>query len=118
MKKANHTIKAQILRSALYLLLLLGICAIPFALAQWSFDGRTTSATPSKQTRRILTFADRVAYQRAIEEVYWRHRIWPKEQLGPKPPPLRCFQRTTVSCKMEVRATDGARPAGRRNRLS
>ena len=27
-----------------------------------------------------LTFAERVAYQRAIEEVYWRHRIWPKEQ--------------------------------------
>ncbi len=27
-----------------------------------------------------LTFAERVAYQRAIEEVYWRHRIWPKER--------------------------------------
>jgi N-acetylneuraminic acid mutarotase len=26
-----------------------------------------------------------VAYQRAIEEVYWRHRIWPKEQPDPKP---------------------------------
>jgi|SRR5882724_7548971 len=25
-----------------------------------------------------LTFAQRVAYQRAIEEVYWRHRIWPR----------------------------------------
>src|SRR5437773_2927145 len=32
-----------------------------------------------------LTFADRVAYQRAIEEVYWRHRIWPKENSKPKP---------------------------------
>src|SRR4029077_1146490 len=32
-----------------------------------------------------LTFADRVAYQRAIEEVYWRHRIWPKENANPKP---------------------------------
>src|SRR4029077_536613 len=32
-----------------------------------------------------LTFADRVAYQRAIEEVYWRHRIWPKENSNPKP---------------------------------
>ena len=30
-------------------------------------------------------FADRVAYQRAIEEVYWRHRIWPKERPDPKP---------------------------------
>jgi hypothetical protein len=26
-----------------------------------------------------------VAYQRAIEEVYWRHRIWPKERPDPKP---------------------------------
>ena len=32
-----------------------------------------------------LTFAERVAYQRAIEEVYWRHRIWPKERPDPKP---------------------------------
>ena len=28
---------------------------------------------------------DRVAYQRAIEDVYWRHRIWPKENAKPKP---------------------------------
>ena len=32
-----------------------------------------------------LTFADRVAYQYAIEEVYWRHRIWPGANQGPKP---------------------------------
>ena len=32
-----------------------------------------------------LTLAERVAYQRAIEEVYWRHRIWPKANAGPKP---------------------------------
>ena len=32
-----------------------------------------------------MTFAERVAYQYAIEEVYWRHRIWPKENPGPKP---------------------------------
>jgi len=36
-------------------------------------------------SRRGLTFADRVAYQRAIEETYWRHRIWPKENAKPKP---------------------------------
>jgi hypothetical protein len=32
-----------------------------------------------------LTFAERVAYQHAIEDVYWRHRIWPKERPNPKP---------------------------------
>src|SRR5947207_2033782 len=40
---------------------------------------------PAKASQRILPFADRVAYQRAIEEVYWRHRIWPKERPDPKP---------------------------------
>ena len=25
---------------------------------------------------RTLTFTERVSYQRAIEEVYWRHRSW------------------------------------------
>jgi N-acetylneuraminic acid mutarotase len=34
---------------------------------------------------RTLNSAERVAYQRAIEEVYWRHRIWPKDNPGPKP---------------------------------
>jgi hypothetical protein len=37
-------------------------------------------------SRRNLTFAERVVYQRAIEEVYWRHRIWPEERPDPKPP--------------------------------
>jgi len=85
MKKSNPTIKAQILRSAFYVLLVVGVCAIPFALAQRSFNDRPTSAPPSKQTQRTFTFADRVAYQRAIEDVYWRHRIWPKENAKPKP---------------------------------
>ena len=39
----------------------------------------------AKVPNRTLTFADRVAYQRAIEEVYWHHRIWPKERPDPKP---------------------------------
>ena len=43
------------------------------------------SEAPTKIPHRALTFAERVTYQRAIEEVYWRHRIWPKENLNPKP---------------------------------
>jgi N-acetylneuraminic acid mutarotase len=43
------------------------------------------SEVPAKVSHRTLTFAERVAYQRAIEEVYWRHRIWPKERPDPKP---------------------------------
>src|SRR5438876_4488773 len=101
MKKSNPTIKAQILRSAFYVLLLLGICAIPFALAKRSFDGRTTPATPSKQTQTTLSFADRVAYQRAIEEVYWQHRIWPKANAGPKPPLDKVMSQAQIEEKVE-----------------
>src|SRR4029450_9177250 len=43
-------------------------------------------AAPAKPSQRTLTFAERVSYQHAIEEVYWRHRIWPKERPDPKPP--------------------------------
>jgi N-acetylneuraminic acid mutarotase len=34
---------------------------------------------------RTLSFAERVTYQLAIEDVYWRHRIWPKDNPNPKP---------------------------------
>jgi N-acetylneuraminic acid mutarotase len=40
---------------------------------------------PSNSSQRTLTFEERVSYQRAIEEVYWGHRIWPKERPDPKP---------------------------------
>jgi N-acetylneuraminic acid mutarotase len=53
-----------------------------------TLDNHATDAT-AKSTAlfqlRQLSFADRVAYQRAIEEVYWRHRIWPKQRPDPKP---------------------------------
>src|SRR5207248_3870689 len=43
------------------------------------------SERPVTISNRTLTFEERVSYQRAIEEVYWRHRIWPKENADPKP---------------------------------
>src|SRR4029077_8790942 len=39
----------------------------------------------SNASQRTLMFEERVAYQKAIEEVCWRHRIWPKENSKPKP---------------------------------
>src|SRR5215470_7034943 len=39
----------------------------------------------STSSSRRLTFEQRVTYQGAIEGVYWRHRIWPKECPDPKP---------------------------------
>src|SRR6267142_623736 len=48
-------------------------------LAFWRSDA------PAQASQRTLTFAERVAYQRAIEDAYWRLRIWPKERPDPKP---------------------------------
>jgi N-acetylneuraminic acid mutarotase len=50
---------------------------------------------------QTLTFADRVAYQCAIEEVYWRHRIWPKENVGPKPPLDAFMSRAEIENKVD-----------------
>src|SRR5439155_24659127 len=64
--------------------------ALPLCLAACSLITGTllgflqSEATP-KTYQRTLTFQERVGYQRAIEEVYWRHRIWPKENPSPKP---------------------------------
>ena len=40
-KQLNPTIKAHLIRGAFYLLLLLAVCAIPFALAQRNATKRT-----------------------------------------------------------------------------
>src|SRR4029077_5265468 len=49
-----------------------------------NLPNRLRSLMPPSPPRQ-LSLADRVAYQRAIEEVYWRHRIWPKERPDTKP---------------------------------
>ena len=60
-------------------------------------SGRTARSVP----RRALTFAERVAYQYAIEEVYWRHRIWPKENPKPKPLLDAVMSRAQIEKKVE-----------------
>ena len=45
-------------------------------------SGRLSKALKQART---LTFAERLMYQRIIEDVYWRHRIWPKDNHNPKP---------------------------------
>jgi N-acetylneuraminic acid mutarotase len=60
------------------------------------------SGAAAKASQRTLTFAERVAYQRAIEEVYWRHRIWPKESPDPKP----SFDGVMSQAQLEKKVTD------------
>ena len=64
-------------------------------------ENAASVAASATQRNRTLTFADRVAYQRAIEEVYWRHRIWPKANVGAKPPPDKVMSQTEIEKKVE-----------------
>jgi hypothetical protein len=68
-------------RVLIALLLCTGACAITTG----TLLAFLRPEVPAKLSHRTLTFTERVAYQRAIEDVYWRHRIWPKGRPDPKP---------------------------------
>ncbi len=87
--EAKSKVAAQILPNTAVVLLFLCVVALSSATA------------PAIQRSRTLTFADRVAYQHAIEEVNWRHRIWPKERPDPKPPLDKVMSRAEIEKKVE-----------------
>src|SRR5438270_12597013 len=71
-----------------------------------AFQSQHPLIVPATQIRReeenrTLKFADRVTYQRAIEEVYWQHRIWPKVNAGPKPPLEKVMSQAQIEKKVE-----------------
>src|ERR1700730_8587904 len=67
------------------MLIVLLACAAVCLIVTHTLPAFLRSEAPAKVSQRTLTFAERVVYQRAIEDVYWRHRIWPKERPDPKP---------------------------------
>ena len=97
-KQINPNIQAYILRAAFYALMLVAIGAIPFALAQRNV---TKPGAATELSQRTLSFEERVAYQTAIEDVYWRHRIWPKERPDPKPSLDAVMSQAQVEMKVE-----------------
>jgi N-acetylneuraminic acid mutarotase len=83
-------------------LVVLFVCAgIGFILTRTS-PAFLRSEAPANVSQRTLTFAERVAYQYAIEDVYWRHRIWPKERPDPKPP----LDAVMSQAQLEKKVTD------------
>jgi N-acetylneuraminic acid mutarotase len=78
--KTKSKISGYIIRSGAWAVFL-SVAFIAFSSAFQS----PNSTTKSPGQPRALSFAERVAYQRAIENVYWRQRIWPKENPNPKP---------------------------------
>ena len=87
--KTKRKIGGYIIRSVVY-----AVCfSVALVSLSFAFQSRQSvlassgyDNTAKKQSQpRVFSFAERVAYQRAIEDVYWRHRIWPKENPDPKP---------------------------------
>src|SRR5262245_27859795 len=96
MEKEMNTkskISGHIIRSAVYAVFLsVAFIALTSAFNSPNALEKSASTTgaydrmaKSPSQPRALSFAERVAYQRAIEDVYWRHRIWPKENPNRKP---------------------------------
>jgi N-acetylneuraminic acid mutarotase len=109
-KQNTRDVKVHLLRGPFYLLLFVGALVVdPLSAA---INGPTPASTFStwqdniafakvRESASSLTFADRVAYQRAIEEVYWRHRIWPKENPDPKPSLDAVMSQAQLESKVE-----------------
>src|SRR6476659_634355 len=102
-KQRKHSTKAHQFRSVPVFLSFLAVCVIPFVLAQRNSatESRRIANAPWPSPKRTLTFADRVAYQRAIEEVYWRHRSWPKQRPDPKPSLDAVMSQTQIEKKVD-----------------
>ena len=91
--KTKSKIGGHIIRSTAYAVLL----SLAFIAASSAFQspnksnksvmasGSYGSTAKSPSQPRALSFAERVVFQRAIEDVYWRHRIWPRDRKDPKP---------------------------------
>jgi N-acetylneuraminic acid mutarotase len=55
-----------------------------------------------KPSGKTLLFTERVAYQRAVEEVYWRYRVWPKENAQRKPSLDTMISQTQIERNVEA----------------
>ena len=100
--KKKRTVQSAFFRPRVLLSLL--ICAVAGCfVASGGLLAFFRPEAPTKGSHPVgagLTFAERVAYQRAIEQVYWRHRIWPKERPDPKPTLAAVMSRTQLERKV------------------
>ena len=106
--KTNNKLSAYILRGSTAALLF--SCVIVALCSAINLPEQPPKARPPQDNAafganahqsRTLSFADRVAYQRAIEDVYWRHRIWPDTNPGPKPSLDAVMSQAQIEKKVE-----------------
>src|SRR5438094_1402464 len=106
--KTKSKISGHIIRSgAAAVFFLFALVALSSAFNSNRAPNPALASRPAAKAASIsnqahtLTFAERVAYQRAIEEVYWRHRIWPKENAKPKPSLNAVMSQAEIERKVE-----------------
>src|SRR5437762_3248448 len=106
--KTNNKLSAYILRGSTTALLV--SCVIVALCSAINLPEQPPKARPPRgdavsgvngHESATLSFAERVAYQRAIEDVYWRHRIWPKERPDPKPSLDAVMSQATIEQKVQ-----------------
>ena len=105
--KTKNKISAYILRGSAATLL--SSCLIVVLCSAINLPEQHKKAIPPQNNTvfgtnphqsRSLSFAERVAYQTAIEDVYWRHRIWPNTNPGPKPSLDAVMSQTDIQKKV------------------
>ena len=94
MKKKSTSQSARVLVALL-------VCPAACLILAGTVPAFFRSSVPSQLPQRTLTFAERVSYQRAIEDVYWRHRIWPKDNPNPKPSLDAVISQTELESKVQ-----------------
>jgi hypothetical protein len=98
MDKKSSAPAAFLLRRVLFTLLLHAAACLILTGTLLAFF-RSESTTNA--SHRSLTFAERVAWQRAIENVYWRHRIWPDTNGDSKPALDKVMSHAQIEKKVE-----------------
>lgn len=95
MMPTNTFFRVLTRQQALFLVFLI-LVALSLLAAAFSAEAGTRH-----KTWHPLTLEERIAYQRAIEAVYWKHRIWPKENKSPKPPLEEAMPAPIIRTKVE-----------------
>jgi hypothetical protein len=106
--KTNNKISAYILRGStaalLFSCVIVALCSaihLPEQSLKVLAPQSNVAFDANAYQSRTLNFADRVAYQRAIEDVYWSHRIWPDTNPAPKPSLDAVMSQAEIEKKVE-----------------
>src|SRR5882672_6819151 len=110
--KTNNKLSAYILRGGTGALLF--SCVIVALCSAIHLPEQPPKARPPRSNALFdanghesatLSFAERVAYQRAIEDVYWRHHIWPRNR-GERPDPKPSLDALMSRVQLEKKVAD------------